>query len=281
MNDLKIAIMLGSLRMEPYAAMEKAKEMGADGLHISVSGGPFKAEDMSKEDRRKLLEHVRSLGMEISAVSGWGGEVDLGDDDVGEHIERGKRFMEMAVDLECGIWQGHIGVMPEDPSDPRWDNFVRHCSELAEYGEKIGACLAIETGPEPPPVVKRLIETVGSEAIRVNYDPANLILWPPALAKRSGQPYDRQAAWEKFMPVEGADLLGPYVVHVHAKDARAWDDGTAKEVPLGEGQVDWPAFVRNLRKHGFDGYFAIEREVGENPVRDIQIALDFLRSIEV
>ena len=81
------------------------------------------------------------------------------------------------------------------------------------------------------------------------------------------------------MPVEGADLLGPYVVHVHAKDAMATDDGQRKEVPLGEGQIDWPKFVANLRKHGFDGFFAIEREVGENPVRDIQVALDFLRTL--
>ncbi|MCD6352316.1 MAG: sugar phosphate isomerase/epimerase [Armatimonadetes bacterium] len=280
MSDLKIAIMLGSLRMEPYAGMEKAREMGADALHISISGGPFSPENCQGAARKELLNHVRSLGLEISAVSGWGGEVDLGDDeDVTEHIERGKRFLEMAADLECGIWQGHIGVMPEDPTDPRWERFVNRCGEIAEHGEKVGACLAIETGPEPPPVVKRLIETIGSEAIRVNYDPANLILWPPALAKRSGEPYDRQAAWEKFMPVEGADLLGPYVVHVHAKDAFAADDGTAREVPLGEGQIDWPAFVSNLKKHGFDGYFAIEREVGENPVKDIQTALDFLRTL--
>jgi sugar phosphate isomerase/epimerase len=279
MGKLKIAIMLGSLRMEPYQGMEKAKEMGADGLHIGISGGIFAPENCQGAARKELVNHVRSLGLEISAVSGWGGEVDLGDEDVAAHIERGRRFLEMAADLECGIWQAHIGVMPEDTSHPRWSNFVRHCEEIAKYGEKVGACLAIETGPEPPYVVKRLIETVGSEAIRVNYDPANLILWPPRLCELAGIPYDRQEQWEKFMPVEGADLLGPYVVHVHAKDACAWDDGTRKEVPLGEGQIDWPQFVANLRKHGFDGYFAIEREVGDDPVRDIQTALDFLRTL--
>ncbi len=279
MADIKIAIMLGSLRLEPYAGMEKAKEMGADGLHIGISGGPFSPENCQGAARKELLNHVRGLGLEISAVSGWGGEVDLGDEDVAEHIERGKRFLEMAADLECGIWQAHIGIMPEDPADPRWSRFVRHCEEIARYGEKVGACLAIETGPEPPPVVKRLIETVGSEAIRVNYDPANLILWPPVLCQRAGIKYNWQEQWDKFMPVEGADLLGPYVVHVHAKDARAWDDGNRREVPLGEGQVDWSRFIANLQKHGFDGYYAIEREVGEDPIRDIQTALDFLRSL--
>jgi sugar phosphate isomerase/epimerase len=169
--------------------------------------------------------------------------------------------------------------MPEDTEHPHWANFVRGCVELAEHGEKVGACLALETGPEPPPVVKRLMDTVGSPALRVNYDPANLILWPPMLAQWAGVPYDRKAAWEKFMPVEGADLLGPYVVHVHAKDATTDDAGNAKEVPLGEGLVEWPKFVGYLQKHGFDGFFAIEREVGENPVKDIQTAINYLRTL--
>jgi L-ribulose-5-phosphate 3-epimerase len=272
--NLKIAVMLASLRMEPHAAMQKAKEMGADGVHVS-----FAPDSLDAAGRRKLVEEIHSLGLEISALSGWGGHVDLGEEDVEQHVADAKRHLELAADLGCGIWQAHIGVMPEDPSDPRWANFVKHCRQIAEYGERIGACLAIETGPEPPYVLKRLIETVGSAGLRVNYDPANLILWPPLLAKRAGTPYDRQAAWEKFMPVDGADLLGPYVVHVHAKDAVAWDDGTAREVPLGQGQIDWPRFAGHLRRHGFDGYFAIEREVGDDPVRDIQVALDFLRTL--
>ncbi len=279
MSRLKIAVMLGNLRMEPYAAMEKAAEMGVDGIHITVSVGPFTPENLDKAARRKLLEHVRSLGLEISALSGWGGEVDLGEDDVAEHVERGKRFLELAADLECGIWQGHVGIMPEDTSNPRWTNFVRHMSELAEHGEKVGACLAIETGPEPPYVLKRLIETIGSEAIRINYDPANLILWPPILFERAGEPYDKQKAFEKFMPTDGADFLGPYIVHVHAKDAKVLPDNTAREVPLGEGDVDWPRLVSHLEKHGYTGFYAIEREVGENPVADIQKAIDFLRSL--
>lgn len=273
MSDLKIAIMAGCLRMEEEASLRKAKEMGADGVQV---GCPV---DLDAQGRKDYARKIRSFGLEISAVCCWGGEVDLGEDGAEPHVEFGKRVLELAADLGCGIWQGHIGIMPEDETHPHWANFVRNCGEIARHGEKVGACLAIETGPEPPYVVKRLIETVGSEALRVNYDPANLILWPPHLAKLRGEPYDRQAAWEKFMPVDGADLLGPYVVHVHAKDARAEDDGTAREVPLGQGQVDWPAFVGNLKKHGFDGFFAIEREVGENPVADIQTAIDYLRAL--
>ncbi|MFQ6098034.1 MAG: sugar phosphate isomerase/epimerase family protein, partial [Armatimonadota bacterium] len=149
----------------------------------------------------------------------------------------------------------------------------------SEHGERLGACLAIETGPEPPYVLKRLIETVGSEAIRINYDPANLILWPAGLAQRGGCEYDKQEALAKFQPVEGVNVLGPYVLHTHAKDALVHDDGRRQEVPLGAGWIDWPRYVGLLREYGFDGYFAIERETGEDPVGDIRRAVEFLRSL--
>lgn len=86
-------------------------------------------------------------------------------------------------------------------------------------------------------------------------------------------------------------LLKDYILHAHAKDginlsppgaqALARDapaDWRYIEVPLGQGEVDFPGWIAALREIGFDGYMAIEREVGETPERDIQKALDFLRA---
>ncbi len=219
MSDLKIAVMLDSFRIDRYAAMEKALAMGVPGIHISASGD-WDARTMAPAARKELVRHVRSLGLEISAVSCWGGEVDLTkQENWAENIEWGKQALELAADLECGIWQGHVGIMPEDISDPGWERMVEAMGELAQHGEQVGACLAIETGPEPPYVLRRLITEVGSKAIRINWDPA----------------------------------------------------------PLGEGWVDWPRYIANLVDSGYDGYFAIEREVGDNPEADIQKAVDFLQ----
>jgi sugar phosphate isomerase/epimerase len=83
----------------------------------------------------------------------------------------------------------------------------------------------------------------------------------------------------RYDPHEGVRVLGPYVVHTHAKDALVHDDGRAQEVPLGDGWIDWPRYVGLLREAGFDGYFAIEREVGADPVGDITKAVRFLQSL--
>ena len=44
MPNVKIACMLGNLRMEPYAAMQKVAELNVTGVHLGVGGGPFAPE---------------------------------------------------------------------------------------------------------------------------------------------------------------------------------------------------------------------------------------------
>ena len=259
--------------------MKVVADMGVPAIHLSASG-PFAPDKMDADACKKLLAHLKSLGLEISAISAWGGNVDLGEEENREeNIAAGKKILELSKNLGPAIWQGHVGIMPHETSDPKWAIFVDSFKQLAEHGEKVGACLALETGPEPPVVLKRLIETVGSETIRINYDPANLILWPARYMKDAGEPYDREKAIGEYQPTEGVAVLGQYIVHTHAKDALVHEDGKRQEVPLGTGWVEWPRYVELLDEAGYDGYFAIERETGDDPVGDIRRAVEFLRSL--
>jgi sugar phosphate isomerase/epimerase len=49
------------------------------------------------------------------------------------------------------------------------------------------------------------------------------------------------------------------------------------ETPVGEGAVDFDSYLGALKKTGYDGYFTIEREAGENPGEDIAGALRFIK----
>ena len=69
----------------------------------------------------------------------------------------------------------------------------------------------------------------------------------------------------------------PYIVHTHAKDGIKLDKDF-KEMPLGEGKVDWDNYLKALEEIGFDGFLTIEREVGDNPDQDIAEAIRFLES---
>jgi L-ribulose-5-phosphate 3-epimerase len=117
---------------------------------------------------------------------------------------------------------------------------------------------ASETGGEAPEVLERFLIKVGSPGIKVNYDPANLVMGG----------YDH---------LDGVDVLGEYIVHTHAKDGVRNPDGTCAEVPLGEGGVDFSKYLEKLKGIGYTGFLTIEREVGEDPAADISAAVEFLR----
>ena len=277
---MKIAIIPTTGGEDPFRGMEIAVKLGVEGVHIPAYGGKLNLAEKTHEERIKIKEQIHSYGLEVSALIGWGGNVDLGEEkNLRENIQWGKRINEAAVDVANGLWMAHVGIMPEDDSNPKWSRFVDSLKELSQHGQKIGATLALETGPEPPVVIRKMVETINSPALRINFDPANLLIWPPIIAKRQGVPFDYEAAMKAFDPVEGLKVLIPYVVHAHAKDSKLTPDGKAAEVPLGTGMTNWKALHEIFKANNYQGYYAIEREVGEDAMSDVKKAVEFLRQL--
>ena len=97
-------------------------------------------------------------------------------------------------------------------------------------------------------------------------------------------------------PVKAVYTLRDYIVHTHAKDGRKLKDNdpevvygviedaiqegqTFIELPLGEGDVDFPRYIAALEEVGYRGYLTVEREVGEDPEADIRLAVEFLKKL--
>lgn len=255
---LKIGIILPSLRLETRSALEKAAEMGADGVQLWVAGGDLDPKNITETARQDLLDTLDSLGLEISAICGDLGKGFVDPATVEWAIERTKEMLDLGHRLEAPILTTHIGVIPEDRASVEWHTLTDAMLELGEYANNLGGFIATETGPEAPELMLAFFETLNTGGLAVNYDPANLVM-------------------SNFDPVGGVRVLGNYIAHTHAKDAMRYPDGRVAEVPLGEGQVPWDEYIATLRSVGFDGYLTIERECGDNPIADIQRAIDFLR----
>lgn len=277
---MKIAIIPTTGGADPYRGMEIAVELGVEGVHIGAYGGALDLEHRTTAERKEILRRIQGYGLVVSALIGWGGNVDLGEaDNLAENVAWGKRLNETAVDMAGGLWMAHAGIMPEDEASPTWRRFRDSLGEIAAHGERVGATLALETGPEPPRMVRKMMEQINSPALRVNFDPANLLLWPPHIARKHGVPFDYQAAMRDFDPVEGLRTLIPFVAHAHAKDSVLRPDGSCEEVPLGTGMTNWPALHRIFTENGYQGFYAIERECGEDAMGDVRKAVEFLRRL--
>ena len=259
MARLKIGVMIESFRLGVRAGIEKAAAIGADGFQVYVTEGELAPENLSASARREFKRFVANQGLAISALCvELGGYTDAAT--VDEKIGRTLRMLDLGVDLGVAVHSGHIGRIPDDPKAPERQTLAEALRAMGAYAAERGRCLAAETGPEDTPLLRDFLASIGSEGLKVNFDPANLVM-------------------AGFDPVRGVHDLADLIVHTHAKDGYRNRDGSHGEVPLGRGQVPWDAYVAALRDIGYDGFFTIEREVGDDPAADILEAKHFLEHL--
>ncbi len=207
----------------------------------------------------KVKEAVARTGVEITSFwCGWegpgewnfyGGPETLG---LAPKAYRMARFdgliagSDFARQIGVSEFITHVGFIPENPNNPDYWGLVYLLRSLAERCGQNGQNFLFETGQETPVTLLRTIEDVGRHNVGINLDPANLLMYG------------------KANPLDAMDVFGRYVRAVHAKDGEYPTDGKnlGVEKALGEGRVDFPALIRKLKDHGFDGPVIIERETG-------------------
>ncbi len=279
MKKFPIGIIINSFRTDIPTSVRKAAECGAQGIQVYSTHGEMAPENLTPEKRREFLNLVKDNGLIISALCGdLGGGGFIHKDLNKERVEKSKRILDLAKDLETDIVTTHIGVVPSDPNHDRYKIMQEACHELAEYADSIDAHFAVETGPETSAVLKGFLDSLNSTGVGVNLDPANLVMV-------TGDD-----------PVQAVHNLKKYIVHTHAKDGKQIffrdpeivygikkdvivTDDSFIEVPLGEGSVDFPKYLAALEEIGYNGFLTIEREVGDKPEVDIKAAVDFLNGL--
>jgi L-ribulose-5-phosphate 3-epimerase len=153
----------------------------------------------------------------------------------------------------------HAGFIPHG-TDPGYRTLVDRLATIAGIYQRRGMDLLLETGQETAEDLLAMLGDLRMSNVGVNFDPANMILY------------------DKGEPITSLRKLLPHVRQVHIKDAvRTTKPGEwGREVPVGEGQVDWRQFKQALKDAGYAGYYVIEREAGPNRVADVRRAVDVL-----
>ena len=184
--------------------------------------------------------------------------------------EREKRTYEIS-DFAAAIGVAsialHVGFVPEDKSDADYIAVRDMVRRVADYAAKNGQSFALETGQEPAPVLLNFFEDVSRPNLRINFDPANLILYG------SGE------------PIEALGLLTKHVVTVHCKDGN-WPPkdqpgALGTEMALGQGSVGIDRFIAKLKEIGYRGPLTIEREIEDQKqkLEDIKMAIGLLERL--
>ncbi len=278
MYQFPIGVVLDCFPGSLKERLSLAEKLGLKGVQVYGIEGEISPE-MTVSARAEFKKELADRGLTLSAVCGDLGHGFFDPEHNKENIERSKRILELAKELGTDVVTTHIGVVPKDPSHPRYGIMQDACGQLAEYANQLGSHFAIETGPEPADVLRKFLDTLPSDGVGVNLDPANLHMC-----------FNCDAA-------EAVRILKPYIVHTHAKDgvykkfcdseimygilplpADYQEEDYCEEVPLGQGGVNWKEYLSALDGIGYRGFLTIERETGDDPAGDIRMAADFLRA---
>ena len=280
--DFKIGAMVESFRAGLRGGLEAAASLGVQGVQLYATGGETHFSKLRGPALADLKRMLADLNLEMAAVCGdFGGHGFQVAEENTKRIEDSKQVVDLALELNCHVVTTHIGVVPADARHPRYVIMAKACEALAKYAAKQGATFAVETGPEPAIVLRKFLDDIGiPKGLGVNFDPANLVM-----------------VCRENIPA-AVQTLAPYMVHTHAKDGVNFKPVDAEklygsfagekhagfkcgdyieEKALGKGNVPFPAYVAALRQANYHGYLTIEREVGENPRKDIADAVEFLK----
>jgi sugar phosphate isomerase/epimerase len=241
--------------------LEVARDLGVHTVHLHTPHAGSRTPQRAAEFKQKLAD----LGITITCVfAGFEGEsyadIPTVEQTVGlmPHETRAARTTELkaiadfARELGVNVVGMHLGFVPHDRADADYRELLEITRDVCNHCKRNGQALHLETGQEPVDVLIQFLDDAKVDNLFVNFDPANMILY---------------GAGE---PIPSLEKLGSRVRSIHCKDA-TWSDKPGetwgREVALGEGDVDFEAFLKTLKKIGYTGPLTIEREIPQEPER--------------
>ena len=210
-------------------------------------------------------------GVELSAVPGWTEHVDLDGDpaSVREKLDgygleavslSGHSDLTTRDGLEHGIkavrWAAAYGlavvntaVGGHQSADENESAFLTNIGELADAADAAGVVVALEIHGDimaSSDVTIPLIEKIGRDSVKVNYDTANVEFYSGDLA------------------VDDLPKITGRLAHVHLKDTTG-GKGNWNFPAIGDGHVDFGRVLEILRDAGYSGPYSVEIEFQGEP----------------
>lgn len=275
LKNLEIGVMFWAGR-DPVETVREVKGLGVRCGQLAIPGDLSLAADTTNAWKRALAAEEFRVNTVFAAYDGESyADIAAVQDTVGfiprstreEREQRTYAVSDFAGALGAPGIATHIGFVPEDRDDPDYSEVRAMVRRVCDHAAERNQTFALETGQEPAKVLLGFLQDVDRPNLRINFDPANMILYG------TGD------------PIEALDILGPFVISVHAKDGD-WPPKNppgllGTERPFGKGAVGVERFVAKLKQIGYTGTVNVEREIEDHQqrLRDIRSAVSILERL--
>lgn len=247
----------------------KAKELGFGGLSIEAKRPVASPLDLDKEAREEIKEYADSQGIDICAIESMSNFASPVMEQRENNLAMVKDILEMARDFDVEIvkifaawpgvrWDGG-GVAEYEPFDvpgksqdkkyvQKWTRVRKGIREVAERAEDLDIKLALQNHP---PLLSPGYEDALSMVNEIGMDNVKLCLDVPLFYERQSDEYIKEAV-EKC-----GDLIE--LSHYGAWNFEE-ENGEVVQTPYESAgkSVNYEAWIRELKRIGYDGYLAQE-----------------------
>jgi sugar phosphate isomerase/epimerase len=259
---LKIGVVLESMGLPLRQGLPQAARLGVAGVQVDAAG-EMSPERLSETARRELKNLLRTFNQEFTALNcPLRHGLDVAENQQ-PRIDYIRSALTLAFELDPRVVIAPCPKLPAE-NEPERGRLLREAlTAIGRHGDRVGSVLALEIGLDSPEAVRDYLATFDVGSLKVNYDPANMLV-------------------NGFDPVKGVIPLSQLIVHTHARDARKTTVSRgAQEVPLGSGDVDWLSLVASLTAIEYRGFLTIESEPRTGRLAEIERAVAFLRRMMV
>jgi len=244
---------------EAVLAVERAAELGLEGVELNARSWPPEGPLWSADDRERIVARARALGVQVPST-GFGILNQGGLAGTPAQQVRGIGVLLQAIEATAAVGASvmmlqHLGannsITPE-----KTDQVVEGIRALAPTAESRGVTLALEDTLDAEANLC-LIGRVGSPCLKVYYDVCNT--W----AVGHDVPRDIRR-----LAHAGA------LAQVHFKNR---DRATGAQCDLEPGEVDVAACAQALNDVRYDGWVVLETPGGEDPIGNARRNFSYLR----
>ena len=222
--------------------------------YVELTAVPGWTEHVSLEDdpadvRRKL----EGYGLEAVSLSG---HSDL---TTGDGLEHGLKAVRWAA--EYGLPIVNTAVGGHQSADENESAFLGNIGRLADAAEDAGVVVALEIHGDimaSSDVTIPLLEKIGRDSVKVNYDTANVEFYSGDKA------------------VDDLPKITPHLAHVHLKETTG-GKGNWNFPAIGDGVVDFARVLQILRDAGYTGPYSVELEFTGEPWPPLEEVNDSMR----
>jgi Sugar phosphate isomerases/epimerases len=225
-------------------ALQLCKEIGFDGLEILLTEKGELNMDSGPSDYEAIRRMSVDAGVELTSICG-AGDLSSNDAAVGTAYKAQiRKMLEAAEALGIDTVLVTGGRTSEQvPYDVAYDRQLRALQELRPDAERHRVNIGLENVWNKlllsPLEFRNVIDTVGSPYVGCYLDVANMLLYG--------------------YPEQWIRILGNRIKKIHFKDFKMDHSERKYEWPqLMQGQVNWPAVMREIRAIGYDDYVITE-----------------------